>query len=63
MLHNIIHLLAYDPASPLLFNQGLFMFLFLFFIVVYYQLEYKSTARMAFVVLFSYYFYYNTRNK
>ena len=60
MLHNIIHLLAYDPASPLLFNQGLFMFLFLFFIVVYYQLEYKSTARMAFVVLFSYYFYYKS---
>lgn len=60
MIENILHQLAYDPASPLLFNQGLFLFLFLGFIVVYHALEYRQKARLTFVVLFSYYFYYKS---
>ena len=60
MLENLLHQLQYNPASPLLFNQGLFLFLFLCFIVVYHALEYKQTARLVFVTLFSYYFYYKS---
>lgn len=60
MLENLLHQLQYNPASPLLFNQSLFLFLFLCFIVVYHALEYKQTARLVFVTLFSYYFYYKS---
>lgn len=60
MLENLLHQLQYNPESPLLFNQGLFLFLFLCFIWVYHFLEYKQTARLVFVTLFSYYFYYKS---
>ena len=50
--------LGYDPASPLLFNTGLFLILFVVFIGVYSLLRRFPTAKKIFVILFSLYFYY-----
>lgn len=50
----------YDPASPLLFNTGLFMVLFLFFLLGYHLLQRHQRTKMVFVILFSLYFYYKS---
>ena len=64
MLNDIVtqlcSLLRYDAAAPMLFNSGLFLWLFLIFTVVYASLQYRTTARLLFVTLFSYYFYYKS---
>lgn len=52
--------LGYDPASPLLFNTGLFLILFVVFIGVYSLLRRFPTAKKIFVILFSLYFYYKS---
>lgn len=51
-------LFFYNEDVPLLFNTGLFLFLFLAFILVYIGLRRKDTFRIVYVTLFSYYFYY-----
>jgi len=51
-------LLAYDPKAPLLFSSGLFLFLFLGFFAVHQLLLGRSRLRIAWVVLFSLFFYY-----
>lgn len=53
-------LLAYDASSPMIFNSGLFLFLFLGFSLIYALLSRRETARILFVSLFSYYFYYKS---
>ncbi|MCC8187177.1 MAG: MBOAT family protein [Bacteroides sp.] len=50
--------LSYQEGIPLLFNSGLFLWLFAGFILIYVLLQYKDTARILFVTCFSYYFYY-----
>lgn len=60
ILQKILDLLQYNPKEPLLFNTGLFLFLFLFLALIYCALKNKSTARLIFVTLFSYYFYYKS---
>ena len=52
--------LTYDPHQPMIFNSGLFVFLFLGFSLVYVLLRDRMTARLLFVTLFSYYFYYKS---
>ena len=52
--------LAYDSASPLLFNTGLFLLLFVAFIGIYRLLRGSRTVKMVFVILFSLYFYYKS---
>lgn len=52
--------LTYDPHQPMIFNSGLFVFLFLGFSLVYVLLRNRMTARLLFVTLFSYYFYYKS---
>ncbi len=52
--------LSYDPRNPMIFCSGLFLFLFLFFSLIYNLLNKKDTLRIAFVTLFSYYFYYKS---
>lgn len=52
--------LMFDAANPLLFNTGLFLILFLAFILVYQVLRKWQTAKMLFVILFSLYFYYKS---
>ena len=52
--------LLYSPTDPLLFNTGLFLFLFLAFMAGYTLLSGRHTAalRLLYVTAFSYYFYY-----
>lgn len=53
-------LTTYDSRQPLLFNTGLFMVLFVFFVIIYRALRPWRVARMIFTILFSIYFYYKT---
>ena len=59
-IDKVLGLLKYDSSAPLIFNSGLFLFLFLAFTLLYYLLRKKDTARILFVTLFSYYFYYKS---
>lgn len=53
-------LLLYDAKSPLLFNTGLFLVLFVLFLCIYRMMRSHSRLRMVFVILFSLYFYYKS---
>jgi len=53
-------LFFYNHSEPMLFNSGLFMFLFFCFLIVYTALRKRFTARLLFVILFSYFFYYKS---
>lgn len=52
--------LTYHQDAPLIFSSGLFIFLFLGFTFVYMLLQKRDTARILFVIAFSYYFYYKS---
>ncbi|MDE6288924.1 MAG: MBOAT family protein, partial [Muribaculaceae bacterium] len=52
--------LLYDPASPLLFNTGLFLLLFVGFMGIYELLRNHRRTRMVLTILFSLYFYYKS---
>lgn len=54
------NLLAFDKANPLLFNSGLFLFLFLGFLLVYMAVRRWNNVKMVVVILFSLYFYYKS---
>lgn len=56
----LTNILLYDSQSPMIFSSGLFLFLFLGFSLVYGLLSRLDTLRIAFVTLFSYYFYYKS---
>lgn len=60
MIDLIIKEFTYNPAEPLIFSSGLFLFLFLGFSLVYAMLQHRLTARLLFVTAFSYYFYYKS---
>lgn len=53
-------LFTYSPDSPMIFSSGFFLWLFLAFVWVYLLLRKQTTARLVFVTLFSYYFYYKS---
>lgn len=52
--------LRYDPASPMIFSSGVFLFLFAAFMLIYGQLRRALYARMIYVAAFSLYFYYKS---
>ena len=52
--------LLYNPQEPMIFSAGIFLWLFAAFMLVYVLLQHKYTARILFVTLFSYYFYYKS---
>ena len=54
----LAEVLTYNAKQPMIFSSGLFLFLFLGFSLIYMLLQKKDTARILFVTLFSYYFYY-----
>lgn len=56
----LMHILEYDQYNPLLFNTGLFLWLFLGFLVVYQVIQRWNNFKMVFVILFSLYFYYKS---
>lgn len=57
-LDRLKEVLTYDAAQPMIFSSGFFLLLFLGFSLVYLLLQKRTTARLLFVTLFSYYFYY-----
>ncbi len=59
-LEKLKGIFTFDPTAPMIFSSGLFLWLFLAFIVIYYALKKANTARILFVTLFSYYFYYKS---
>ncbi len=56
----LVEVLQYQKQAPLLFNSGLFLFLFLGFTLVYSFLQHRKNARIWFTVFFSLYFYYKS---
>jgi len=60
MWDTIRDILTYNPAEPMIFSSGVFLWLFAGFFFVYMLLQKKTTARLLFVLLFSYYFYYKS---
>ena len=59
-ISKVVDVLTYDPKQPLIFSSGLFVFLFLGFSLIYCLLKKHTTARLLFVSVFSYYFYYKS---
>src|SRR4051812_22571214 len=59
-IHRLFQQFAYNPAEPLIFNSGLFLFLFTAFIGIYFWLAKEHRAKLTFVTLFSLYFYYKS---
>ena len=59
-LARVQELLQYDPQAPLIFNSGLFLFLFVGFSSIYLLLRRTTTLRILYVILFSIYFYYKS---
>lgn len=57
-INSLLKLFVYDAKSPLLFNSGFFLFIFTLFLLVYYLLQNHQKAKIAYVTLFSFYFYY-----
>ncbi len=60
LLTNIEALLQYNPLSPLIFSSGLFLYLFVGFLGLYWVLRNTTHARILYVVAFSLYFYFKS---
>ena len=60
LLARVQELLRYDPSAPLIFNSGLFLFLFTAFAAGYALLRRATSLRIVYVILFSIYFYYKS---
>lgn len=58
--HNILQMLAYDPARPMLFSSGIFWALFLLFMPLYGALRKRWWQMALFTLLFSLFFYYKS---
>ena len=56
----IVELLHYNPTAPLIFNSGLFLFLFVAFLALYLLLRRTTTLRIIYVTAFSLFFYYKS---
>jgi alginate O-acetyltransferase complex protein AlgI len=59
-IHKILDHFAYNPADPLIFSSGFFLFLFTGFVAVYAALAHTDRPKLIFVTLFSLYFYYKS---
>ena len=60
MLDFIYELFSFDFHTPMLFNSGLFLFLFYFFLIGYIILYRHIQARLLYVIGFSLFFYYKS---
>lgn len=56
----VVSLFVYDGQNPLMFNTGLFLFLFIGFMWIYRLLAHREALRIGFVIFFSLYFYYKS---
>lgn len=59
-IHKILSQLVYNQGEPLIFSTGLFLWLFLFFITGFYLVHKKHNLKIAYVILFSLFFYYRS---
>lgn len=59
-IRKVGELFLYQPDEPLIFNSGLFLFLFTGFLWVYISLGKTHRPKLIFVTLFSLYFYYKS---
>ncbi len=59
-IHKLLNQFRYNPEEPLIFNSGLFLFLFLGFLIIYILLSKTHRPKLLFVTLFSLYFYYKS---
>ena len=59
-IHKLKELFVYNPEEPLIFNSGLFLFLFSGFLWIYITLSKTHKPKLIFVTLFSLYFYYKS---
>ena len=57
-LHLLKSLFVYQPEDPLLFNSSFFLFFLTLFFFGYFLLRNRASARIAFVSIFSLYFFY-----
>ena len=60
MLARAGELLHYNSSAPLIFNSGLFLFIFVAFLAIYLLLRRTTTLRRLYVVAFSLFFYYKS---
>lgn len=60
MLSTVSGLLRYDAAHPMLFNTGLFLVLFVIFLIVYQLVKGHRRLKMLVTIAFSLYFYYKS---
>ena len=60
LLQRVQELLTYNSNSPLIFNSGLFLFLFVAFAAGYGLLKRTTSLRILYVIIFSIYFYYKS---
>lgn len=59
-IHKVFEQLIYKPNEPLIFSTGLFLWLFLFFIAGFYVVRRNHNLKVAYVILFSLFFYYRS---
>lgn len=59
-IHKLKELFLYNPEEPLIFNSGVFLFLFTGFLWIYVSLSKTHKPKLIFVTLFSLYFYYKS---
>ncbi len=59
-LAKILAQFVYHPESPLIFSSGLFLFLFLGFLLIYKLLEPRERLRILWATIFSVFFYYKS---
>lgn len=59
-IHKLKQLFLYNADEPLIFNSGLFLFLFTGFLWIYISLSKTNKPKLVFVTLFSLYFYYKS---
>jgi alginate O-acetyltransferase complex protein AlgI len=57
---NLKYLFGYNEEEPMLFNSGVFFFLFTLFMAGYAFLYQNKKARIIYILLFSLYFYYKS---
>ncbi len=60
MLDFLQDFFSFDFHNPMLFNSGLFLFLFLFFLIGYLRIYQNVQARLGYVIVFSLFFYYKS---
>ena len=59
-IQKLINQFGYQPDEPLLFNSGLFLLLFVGFLLIYIPLSSSHRPKLIFTTIFSLYFYYKS---